>query len=66
MSGPDANEPSVGTLCMVCRNLRVVRSGKGSTFLFCELSLTDPRFPKYPPQPCWKCEGFREVELKQR
>ncbi|MET0396859.1 MAG: hypothetical protein ABW277_08560 [Longimicrobiaceae bacterium] len=50
-------EPSPG-LCASCANVRVVRSGKGSTFYMCELSRVDPAFPKYPRLPVLRCRGF--------
>lgn len=49
--------PAVG-LCASCANVRVVRSGKGSTFFLCELSKTDPAFPKYPRLPVLRCRGY--------
>jgi hypothetical protein len=48
---------SVG-LCATCVFARSVTSGKGSTFLLCQRSQTDPRFPKYPPLPVRSCVGF--------
>jgi hypothetical protein len=32
---------------------------KGSRFLLCQLSVTNPVYPKYPPQPIVRCEGYR-------
>lgn len=45
-------------LCAACAHVRVVRSGKGSTFYMCELSRVDPAFPKYPRLPVLRCRGF--------
>ena len=45
-------------LCAACVNARVITSGKGSTFWLCELSRTDPAFPRYPPLPVVRCSGF--------
>jgi len=45
-------------LCRACRNARIVTSGRGSTFWLCELSRTDPAFPRYPPLPVVACDGF--------
>ena len=45
-------------LCFTCIHSRQVNSGKGSTFWLCELSKTDPRFPKYPPLPVLRCAGY--------
>ncbi len=47
-----------GGLCASCRFRRDVTSGRGSTFLLCERSRTDPRFPKYPPLPVTRCAGY--------
>lgn len=46
------------SLCERCRHLREVVSGKGSRFLLCRLSQSDPRYAKYPPQPVWQCSGY--------
>jgi ribosome-associated protein len=46
------------SLCKTCEHMREVTSGNGSRFLLCRLSQTDQRFPKYPPQPVVRCEGF--------
>ena len=48
------------SLCNSCSNVREVVSGTGSTFLLCRLSQTDKRFPKYPPQPVVRCDGYEE------
>jgi hypothetical protein len=37
---------------------RVVETARGSRFLLCELSRTDPRFPRYPNLPVLACDGF--------
>jgi hypothetical protein len=47
-------------LCPSCANVRFVK-GANSTFLMCELSRTDPRFPRYPRLPVLKCEGYRHA-----
>lgn len=46
------------SLCEQCQHRREIISGKGSRFLLCQLSQTDERFPKYPPQPVTECDGF--------
>ncbi len=46
------------SLCESCRHLREVVSGRGTRFLLCLLSQSDKRFPKYPPQPVLKCDGY--------
>jgi hypothetical protein len=47
-----------GGLCGACRHRRVVTSARGSRFLLCERSKTDPAFPKYPRLPVLRCAGF--------
>jgi hypothetical protein len=63
--GRDRTTPrGVGGLCPNCAHVQRIASAKGSTFLLCTLSKSDPRFPKYPPQPVLACSGFapgREV-----
>ena len=45
-------------LCANCRYSRQIKSDRGSTFYFCQLSLTDPAFSKYPRLPVLRCSGF--------
>jgi hypothetical protein len=45
-------------LCASCINVRVIENRHGSRFFLCELSKTDPRFPKYPPLPVLRCAGY--------
>ena len=49
--------PAAG-ICQVCTHHRWVESRRGSSFLLCEKSAEDPRFPKYPSLPVWNCGGF--------
>jgi hypothetical protein len=53
------------SLCKTCEHMREVISGTGSRFLLCRLSQTDARFPKYPPQPIVKCEGFKQQQIAE-
>lgn len=53
MSRPDAG------LCERCRHQRLIRNTRGSEFSLCELSKTDPDFPRYPRLPVTSCRGFR-------
>ena len=46
------------SLCDACLHVRTVTSARGSVFLLCARARTDARFPKYPPQPVARCEGF--------
>jgi hypothetical protein len=45
-------------LCPRCAHVRRVESAKGSVFYLCELSRTDARYPRYPPQPRVACDGY--------
>jgi hypothetical protein len=47
-------------LCADCTHAQQFKSSKGSTFLLCGLSKTDPRFPKYPRLPVLACAGYRK------
>jgi hypothetical protein len=60
----------VPSLCETCALMREVVTHKGSRFRLCRLSQTDPAFPKYPPQPVVRCDGYKaretgEEELRQ-
>jgi hypothetical protein len=48
------------SLCETCAWMREVVTPKGSRFLLCRLSQTDPDYPKYPTQPVVRCDGYRE------
>jgi hypothetical protein len=48
-------------LCADCRFMRRTKSDRGSTFYFCEKSLTDPAFPKYPRLPVFECSGYERI-----
>jgi hypothetical protein len=47
-------------LCADCKHARRVESNRGSAFLFCELSRSDPRFVKYPRLPVLSCPGYEK------
>lgn len=49
-------------LCGDCRHCRRVESSRGSVFVFCELSSSDPGFPKYPRLPVLSCRGYNKKE----
>ncbi|MDA0746597.1 MAG: hypothetical protein O2954_08750, partial [bacterium] len=53
-------EPAVpdAGLCTACRYLRRVRTERGSTFAFCNLSQTNDQFPRYPHLPVLSCSGY--------
>ena len=46
------------SLCETCKNVREIRTAR-SRFLLCELSVTDAAYPKYPPQPVGRCDGYQ-------
>jgi hypothetical protein len=50
--------PRVG-LCADCQHMRQIKSDRGSIFYMCELSATDPNFPKYPRLPVLRCSGYQ-------
>jgi len=50
--------PHIG-LCVTCKHSQRIESSKGSVFLLCELSKSDPRFPKYPRLPMLSCSGYQ-------
>jgi hypothetical protein len=45
-------------LCASCLHSRLIESARGSVFMLCQLSATDPRFPKYPRLPVLSCKGY--------
>jgi hypothetical protein len=57
-SSPDA-KARLG-LCADCHNARYIESSKGSQFLLCQLSQSDPSFPKYPRLPILACAGYSQ------
>ena len=50
------------SLCETCAWVREVVTPKESRFLLCQLSQTNPVYPKYPPQPVVRCDGYRKKE----
>jgi hypothetical protein len=42
--------------------MREVVTPKGSRFLLCQLSQTNPNYRKYPPQPVVRCGGYHKKE----
>lgn len=55
---PQRQVSSPAGLCGGCRHVQLVQSARGSTFYLCRLSVSDPRFPRYPPIPVLTCAGF--------
>jgi hypothetical protein len=56
----EAKRALVG-LCSDCRFMRLVESDRGSRFYLCELSATNPAFPKYPRLPVLQCTGYERL-----
>jgi hypothetical protein len=50
-------------LCVDCLHARRIESARGSLFILCNLSHTDPRFPKYPRLPILSCDGYNPKEV---
>jgi len=46
------------SLCETCENVRYICTAR-SRFLLCQLSATNTAYPKYPPQPVVRCDGYR-------
>ena len=49
-------------LCADCRFVRVIKSDRDVTYYMCQLSATDPRFPKYPRVPVLQCMGYTPAQ----
>lgn len=55
----DSGQDVIGRgLCASCRHAREVVNDRGSTFVFCQKSQTDPAFPRYPRLPVVACTGY--------
>jgi hypothetical protein len=50
------------SLCETCALMREVVTPKESRFLLCQLSQSNPDYPKYPPQPVVQCDGYQKKE----
>jgi len=59
-SGRSRTDDTAVGLCVRCEHSEPVISSRGSRFYLCRLSITDPRFPKYPRLPVVVCPGFAE------
>ena len=55
VSAMTSDVPFPDSLCHQCVHLRVIRSGRGSTFLLCQ----EPSLPRYGPQPVRTCRGLK-------
>jgi hypothetical protein len=56
---PQRQVVNAAGLCHSCVHMQLVPSPRGSTFYLCRLSLSDPRFARYPPIPVLACAGFQ-------
>ena len=56
----------IRSLCETCTWMQEVITPKGSRFLLCRLSQTDPDYPKYPPQPVVRCDGYRKKDKTEQ
>lgn len=45
-------------LCVTCKYLKLVENERGSKFVMCLLSKTNPSFRKYPSLPVFFCAGY--------
>ncbi len=50
------------SLCETCTWMREVVTPKGSRFLLCQLSQSNPAYRKYPPQPVVRCASYWKKE----
>lgn len=55
---PDERQLVPVGLCTACRYAREVVSTRGSRFVLCERSQTDPAYPRYPRLPVVVCAGY--------
>jgi hypothetical protein len=42
--------------------MREIVTPKGSRFLLCQLAQAGSIYPKYPPQPVVRCDGYQKKE----
>jgi hypothetical protein len=50
--------PASAGLCATCRFAHVIVSDRGSQFVLCERSKTDPAFLRFPQLPVSGCPGY--------
>ena len=56
----------IRSLCETCTWMWEVNTPKGARFLLCQLSKTDPAYPKYPPQHVVRCEGYQKKDKTEQ
>ena len=49
------------SMCETCRSGREVLTAR-SRFLLCEMSVSHHNYPKYPPQPIMRCDGYEQKD----
>jgi hypothetical protein len=62
---PRMARPPAG-LCDTCVHQRLVTTTRGSSFSLCELSRTDPAYPRYPRLPVTACGGYERADSAGR
>ena len=65
-AAPDAKLDEALGLCANCIHARTISSAKGSQFLLCQLSQSDPTFPRYPRLPVLRCAGYKPKTSRDR
>jgi hypothetical protein len=59
VTGDLKHTDSPAGLCAHCRYVRLVTSARGSTFLLCDRSRSEPEYyAKYPRLPVASCSGY--------
>ena len=61
---PESSPPTSPGLCGRCQHVRLIKSARGSTFLMCKLSKTDPAYSRYPQLPVLQCHGFQPTKAE--
>jgi hypothetical protein len=61
MPNEEEAERNQAGLCADCVNAQKIRSDRGTKFILCRLSATDPNYAKYPRLPIINCPGYRPV-----
>jgi hypothetical protein len=61
MPNEEEAERKQAGLCADCVNAQKIRSDRGTKFILCRLSTTDPNYPKYPRLPIINCPGYRPL-----
>jgi hypothetical protein len=55
---PEPRQDVPAGLCASCRHASAVPSDRGVSYIRCECSRTDDRFPRYPRLPMQACAGY--------